>query len=545
MTKNTPVRDLADRFGRSSSSWGNYLNGSQLIPKQLVARLVESFTIPGPRRETMAVEALKLWNAADAERRAGRFSSGGGDLVRQHQRRDDALQQVIKYQALAANAEKHLAELRPMLAYTQSRLENAELQLKLGDERERTRRERQLGQARERLGRVQVQQERARGRRMTAEEQQEFWMAEVLATQEEIRRLESEARDLEVISPAALQPVHREASKDVDDADFDARLEHITAEGLEDEALIEEDLQPEVQAGRDDADEPLVVQAVQDGVQLVSKMLLDKPAIGEEGTATPAPEERSSEAVSSVSMQATSGEAERVARPVIMPWVGRPTSTPKPLIAPGPPDKKPKREPLGHAGTDWQFIEQLQKLYARAGGDEASPHKRPPTSKNPYGGPIWDGRRYVRLTRYRDRLKWRHIEPLLCALGANAYEVQIFKASFDRLRRARMLGVVKAATVLAAVAVIGLGTTAVLQNGSESWISKTVTALVGLLAAVITYYNGYGLTDREAGSAAAGLEPSELILFGGPIVLTAAVIVPFATGTDRWGHWFADLIGLL
>ncbi|MFB7466151.1 hypothetical protein ACFCZ1_22075 [Streptomyces sp. NPDC056224] len=101
---------------------------------------------PGPARNAKAVRALELWTAADTERRAARTSSGG-ELVRQHQRRDDALQQVFKYRALAANAEKHLAELRPMLAYTQSRLENAELQLKLGGEREQARVERQLWQA--------------------------------------------------------------------------------------------------------------------------------------------------------------------------------------------------------------------------------------------------------------------------------------------------------------------------------------------------------------------------------------------------------------
>ncbi|MFD7397019.1 hypothetical protein ACFV60_18530 [Streptomyces virginiae] len=243
LTGGTSVRELADRFGRSSSSWGNYLNGSQLVPKPLVGKLVEAFTPPGVRRNTASVRALELWKAADAERRAGRIP-GGGELVRQHQRRDDALQQVVKYQALAANAEKHLAELRPMLAFTQSRLENAELQLKLGSERERARVERRLGQAKERLSRVRVQQERARTRRMTAEEQQEFWMAEVLVAQEEISRLEREAQDLMVIPPGSLEPVRIETDDAVDDSDFEARLEHITAEGLHDDALIEEDLQP-------------------------------------------------------------------------------------------------------------------------------------------------------------------------------------------------------------------------------------------------------------------------------------------------------------
>ncbi|MFJ5551222.1 hypothetical protein [Streptomyces sp. NPDC093225] len=287
LTKEASVRELAERFGSSRSSWGNYLNGSQLIPKQLVGRLVESFTPVGPTRQTKAVHALELWNAAATERRASRSPSGDRELVRHHQRRDDALRQVIKYQTLAANAEKHLAELRPMLAYTQSRLENAELQLQLGDERERARLERQLGQARERLGRVQVQQERARGRRMTAEEQQEFWIAEVLAAQEEIRRLEQEAHDMAVVPPTPALPALQVASADVDDSDFDARLDHITAEGLEDEALIEEDLQP---AGSADPEGGAARpgQAVQEPDQPVSKPVLDKPATSNNNAYTPA-----------------------------------------------------------------------------------------------------------------------------------------------------------------------------------------------------------------------------------------------------------------
>ncbi|MFJ9597991.1 hypothetical protein ACIRS3_35255 [Streptomyces virginiae] len=302
------MRDLADRFGRSSSSWGNYLNGAQLIPKPLLGKLVEAFTSPGTGRSAASVQALELWNAANAERHTGR-PPGGGELVRQHQRRDDALQQVIKYQTLAANAEKHLAELRPMLAYTQSRLENAELQLKVGSERERARVERQLGQAKERLSRVHVQQERARTRRMTAEEQQEFWMAEALVAQEEISRLEREAQDLVVVAPGSLEPVRTAAAEAVDDSDFEARLEHITAEGLHDEALIEEDLQPTPTDPGDAAPQELFVaeNSVQplsnteqtvshtaehptgrdevapavpeppDSVQLVSRIVLDKP----------------------------------------------------------------------------------------------------------------------------------------------------------------------------------------------------------------------------------------------------------------------------
>ncbi|KPI15440.1 hypothetical protein OV450_2578 [Actinobacteria bacterium OV450] len=294
LTRGASVRELAARFGRSSSSWGNYLNGSKLIPKQLVGQLVESFTPPGPARNAKALRALELWNAADAERRTTGSPPGGGELVRQHQLRDDALQQVIKYQALAANADKHLAELRPMLAYTRSRLENAELQLKLGGVREHARLERLLGQARERLARVRIQQELARGRRMTAEEYQEFWMAEVLRAQEEISRLEHESQDL-VATPAAgatpYEPVHQGNTDTVDaphtrdawddDSDFEARLEHITAEGVKDEALIEEDLQLAPDE-RDGADAPHVRATQGYGVQPLSNPALDKLAAGYE-----------------------------------------------------------------------------------------------------------------------------------------------------------------------------------------------------------------------------------------------------------------------
>ncbi|MEI5011851.1 hypothetical protein RB196_35400 [Streptomyces sp. PmtA] len=277
LVRGATVRELAARFGRSSSTWGNYLNGSQLVPKLLLGRLVEAYTAPGSSRNAKALQANELWAAADRERRR---AAAGGTLVRQHQRRDDALQQVIKYQALAANAEKHLAELRPMLAYTQSRLENAELQLKMAGERERARIERLLAQARERLGRVKVQQERARSRRVTSEEQQEFWMTEALAAQEEINRMEREAADL-IVAQGAVEPVR---PREVDDSEFELRLEHITAEGIEDEALLDDRIEPasaRPAAGSHDATpvpEELRLPAVPGPVQPVSNHLLDKPS---------------------------------------------------------------------------------------------------------------------------------------------------------------------------------------------------------------------------------------------------------------------------
>ncbi|KJY24046.1 helix-turn-helix domain-containing protein [Streptomyces katrae] len=302
LVRGATVRELAEKLGKSPSAWGNYLNGAQLIPKALLGRLVEAYTTPGQVRQAKAVRAKALWTAAAAERRQ---ASAGGGLVHQHQRRDDALQQAVKYRRLAENAEKHLKELQPILALTQSRLENAELQLRQAGERERTRIELQLSQAKERLSRVKLQQERARSRRLTAEEQQDFWLAEAAAAHEEINRLEREARDL-AVPDSSVATLPREDS-DVasrSDTEIDILLEHIEAEGREDEAEIELDLEPDsvetelvtiTEAPRDGGgqeDAPLVIESVgvledhvrqpqpveQTPVQPLSNVPLDKPS---------------------------------------------------------------------------------------------------------------------------------------------------------------------------------------------------------------------------------------------------------------------------
>ncbi|MER5776957.1 hypothetical protein ABT144_22215 [Streptomyces sp. NPDC002039] len=282
LTRGATVRALAERFGLSSSTWGNYLNGSQLIPRPLLGKLVEAYTPPGPARNVKAVRASELWSAADRERRVGPAVVHPVPT----EQRDEALWQVVKYQALAANAEKHLAELRPMLAYTQSRLDNARMRLRVADDRERERVERQLGQAKERLGRVQVQQERARNRRLTAEEQQQFWTTEALTAQQEINRLEREARSLVIpVGPPdadGRSPSGAGAAEGDDEADettFDIRLEHIVAEGLEDEAVIEADIRFEADARFESE-----VEVVGAAVPPVSNVPLDTGGVDGDGS---------------------------------------------------------------------------------------------------------------------------------------------------------------------------------------------------------------------------------------------------------------------
>ncbi|MFA7766389.1 hypothetical protein [Streptomyces sp. NRRL S-448] len=512
LTRGASVRELAHRFGRSSSTWGNYLNGAQLIPKKLVGNLVESFTTPGAVRNTKATRAWELWAAADAERRASRTQSGGG-LVPPHQRRDDALQQVIKYQALAANAEKHLAELRPMLAYTQSRLENAELQLKQAGQRERARVERQLGQAKERLSRVRVQQERARNRRMTAEEQQEFWTTEALTAQEEISRLEREAQDL-VVPMGILEPARRDEVDEVDDFDFETRLEHITAEGLEDEALIDEDLQPAAPSDPDGDDGIRDLFPVQGGVQSVSNPVLDKPADGADAQrqaavrdlggdvapgAGPAvfaedqvlPRSEESEPLLDVveePLEAQDAELDEFGEGVgPEPPASGDTAAAGPPVLPGQLADKPGRaaDPgvpgqrqdsqdntvnSGNDGSGQRGEQQLLDLLetVQTAADMARSFKyleerdgsltrltlaglaAKAFGDTPDTAQRWAAAQVLRLGTGKP-MAWEHLEALVAALDATPEEVNAFERAHDRVRRAHLLLVSKAPTPVVAI----------------------------------------------------------------------------------------------
>ncbi|MEU2262059.1 hypothetical protein ABZ557_17665 [Streptomyces sp. NPDC019645] len=57
LVRGATVRELEARFGRSSSTWGNYLNGSQLVSKLLLGSLVEAYTALWSGRNAKALRA--------------------------------------------------------------------------------------------------------------------------------------------------------------------------------------------------------------------------------------------------------------------------------------------------------------------------------------------------------------------------------------------------------------------------------------------------------------------------------------------------------
>ncbi|WP_328923211.1 hypothetical protein OG429_40195 (plasmid) [Streptomyces sp. NBC_00190] len=293
-------------------------------------------------------------------------------------------------------------------------------------------------------------------------------------------------------------------------------------------------------------DQVVLVQREVEVLRRQNKTLLD------ESTATTMSGGTLEGAVPAVSTQATSGKAEREA-PAPLPPRDLSTSTFKPLMpTPAPP---PERRPLlGRADTKEQFTGQLRALRARAGGKRVWPAEKLAglSPSRPYGNSSTQED-----TALMDRWfangefphDWRRLRPVLRGLGATSLEVKTFAASYDRIgkgRTARTSDVMTAVLVLAAMAVIYLGATAVLQSDTESGTSKTLTALGALLASAIIGGTGATLIAPNPDKPSPHAEwPYTLIFCCAPITLIASVIVPFATGTDTWGHWIADLLGLL
>ncbi|WP_327281173.1 hypothetical protein [Streptomyces sp. NBC_01205] len=293
-------------------------------------------------------------------------------------------------------------------------------------------------------------------------------------------------------------------------------------------------------------DQVVLVQREVEVLRRQNKTLLD------ENTATTSSETLEG-AVPAVSTQAGEGEAEQNARPSLPPR-DVPTSTFKPLIPMPPPADEPKRvRLLGRADTSEEFTAQLQALHARAGGTEVWPVDRLVglSPSRPYGGPTREDRvlmsRWFTMGEYPQ--DWRRLEPVLRGLGASSLEVKTFSASYARIRETRPTRashVIAAVLTLAAVAVIWLGATAVLQSDTESWIAKTLTVLGALATSAIVWGTGVSSTLPKPDEPSLHKEwPADLVIFFAPATLLVAIIVPFATGTNAWGHWIADLTGLL
>ncbi|MFF3728087.1 hypothetical protein ACFYYM_37635 [Streptomyces erythrochromogenes] len=230
------VRDLAARFeeGPSASTWATYLNGTQIIPRSLLHRLLES-TASDPRMlPALQRDAAQLWREADRESRRPETEGEATHLVRLHEQLTDALAGQARAQDVAAKASAALAELRQMGAYLESVVGQRTVELAAARDRERAEIEYQLTQARARLERTNGELERARRRRFTAEQAQQALAREANEAHEQILRLREKAAQLTSPEPAALAVPRQTMRME----DLDHRLDLISDDATAEDELL-------------------------------------------------------------------------------------------------------------------------------------------------------------------------------------------------------------------------------------------------------------------------------------------------------------------
>ncbi|MFD5486324.1 hypothetical protein ACFWIV_12800 [Streptomyces virginiae] len=230
------VRDLAARFeaGPSASTWATYLNGTQIIPRSLLHRLLES-TASDPRMlPALQRDAAQLWREADRESRRPEAEGEATHLVRLHEQLADALAGQARAQDVAAKANAALAELRQMGAYLESVVGQRTVELAAARDRERAEIEYQLTQARARLERTNSELERARRRRFTAEQGQQALAREANEAHEQILRLQEKAAKLTSPEPAALAVPRQTMRME----DLDHRLDLISDDATAEDELL-------------------------------------------------------------------------------------------------------------------------------------------------------------------------------------------------------------------------------------------------------------------------------------------------------------------
>ncbi|MBT2389747.1 hypothetical protein J7E87_09950 [Streptomyces sp. ISL-1] len=153
------TRTLSTRFkgSASSSTWALYLNGTKLIPAEVLGRIVRTLFSHDPRaQEFYVTEAKRLWKAAEAETEAGPVQDGGPqtEIVRLYERLNEATEGMAKARSVAHESERVVGMLIPMAALLQSRIETLTGELSRALERERALAELHLAQARLRLERT-------------------------------------------------------------------------------------------------------------------------------------------------------------------------------------------------------------------------------------------------------------------------------------------------------------------------------------------------------------------------------------------------------
>ncbi|MFI5808682.1 hypothetical protein [Streptomyces sp. NPDC051561] len=239
------VEDFTARFPSVKKTvWAEYLNGSSLIEKAELAKVVQSLC--GTDRQLLAARTLRanqLWNAAAAELRDTKTSLAHHDekqlaareTAALHERLTDTTERLMRAKEHAENARGIITVLGAMAGILHAKVAEISRERDNARERERAEAGERLARARLRLERTEHELALAQQNRLTAEQAQQVLIREAHEARQELERLRRQSaylgdNDEALPDENAALSVREEASFGDEESDFDDALDKITAD---------------------------------------------------------------------------------------------------------------------------------------------------------------------------------------------------------------------------------------------------------------------------------------------------------------------------
>lgn len=185
------------RGGRSK--WAEYLNGSKVIPADLLGQVLTEARRARPdrwRRAELFVDANEL--RKKAERAASSQDSAGTELI-SLKKITENVEALRKIHEVEMRSERVISRMTQRAGQQEMRIAGLKRELEHLQEKEREQVTHRLEQARFRLTRIEDELERARSDRYTVEQARRVLLREQQEIRREFERLQQEADDLGVV----------------------------------------------------------------------------------------------------------------------------------------------------------------------------------------------------------------------------------------------------------------------------------------------------------------------------------------------------------
>ncbi|MER7970483.1 hypothetical protein ABTX35_16060 [Streptomyces sp. NPDC096080] len=193
------VNKVAERFpcvgGRTK--WAEYLNGSKLIPKDLLGKVLIEVrrTRPEHRRESLITEAHTLWKSAATDT-VSPLDGTGTELVSVYRKLAENAEALRKAQEVELRSERVISRMNERAGQQEIRIADLERDLEHLQEKERGQVAHRLEQTRFRLTRIDYELEHARSDRYTVEQARRVLLREQQEIRLEFERLQQDANNL-------------------------------------------------------------------------------------------------------------------------------------------------------------------------------------------------------------------------------------------------------------------------------------------------------------------------------------------------------------